>query len=189
MRPVTRLVTLDDASALTRLVCQNRDFLSPWLSQRDDNWYTLAGQRTDITIGRERYEQGTGLPHVILDESRAVVGRITLSSITRGAFQSCIVGYWVSAHANGRGLATAAAADIVSVAFGELRLHRVQAEVLPQNVASQRVLRRNGFVQFGLAPKYLYIAGRWQDHLMFQLLNPGFDFDSSDSPSQPAVTR
>lgn len=189
MRPVTQLITLDDASALTRLVCQNRDFLALWLSQRDNNWYTQDAQREDISTALERYEQRSGLPHVILDESGAVVGRITLSSITRGAFQSCIVGYWVSAHANGRGLATAAVANIVSVAFGDLRLHRMQAEVLPQNVASQRVLRRNGFAQFGLAPKYLYIAGRWQDHLMFQLLNSDFDFDSSVSSSQPVVSR
>ena len=49
------------------------------------------------------------------------------------------------------------------VAFGELGLHRLQAETLLDNVASQKVLERNGFVRIGMAPTYLKIAGRWQD--------------------------
>jgi ribosomal-protein-alanine N-acetyltransferase len=59
------------------------------------------------------------------------------------------------------------------VAFDELRLHRIQAETLPHNVRSQRVLERNGFARIGLAPEYLSIGGRWQDHIMYQLLNAG----------------
>ena len=55
-------------------------------------------------------------------------------------------------------------------AFKKLGLHRVQAETLLDNTPSQRVLERNGFVRYGLAPKYLNIAGRWQDHIMFQRL-------------------
>jgi [ribosomal protein S5]-alanine N-acetyltransferase len=71
----------------------------------------------------------------------------------------------------GRGLATAAVRDIVGVAFGELNLHRVQAETLLHNVRSQRVLKRNGFVRIGMAPAYLNIAGRWQDHVLYPVVN------------------
>jgi ribosomal-protein-alanine N-acetyltransferase len=35
------------------------------------------------------------------------------------------------------------------------------------------VLERNGFVRSGVAPAYLSIAGRWQDHALYQLINPG----------------
>ena len=89
------------------------------------------------------------VPHVILDDSGRVVGRITLYEIIRGPFQSGSLGYWVSAKDNGRGLATAAVRDILRLAFDELRLHRVQAGTLLHNVRSQRVLERNGFVRFG----------------------------------------
>jgi ribosomal-protein-alanine N-acetyltransferase len=102
-----------------------------------------------------------------------VVGRVTLSTIVRGPFQSCSVGYWLAREATGRGLATAAVREIQRVAFDELGLHRVEAATLVHNTASQRVLQRNGFTRFGLAPKYLRIAGEWQDHLVFQALNPG----------------
>jgi [ribosomal protein S5]-alanine N-acetyltransferase len=60
--------------------------------------------------------------------------------------------------------------DIVGVAFGELNLHRVQAETLVYNVRSQRVLEHNGFVRIGMAPAYLNIAGRWQDHILYQVV-------------------
>lgn len=64
--------------------------------------------------------------------------------------------------------------EIVRVAFEELGLHRVRAETLLHNVRSQRVLERNGFVRFGMAPRYLNIAGRWQDHAMYQVVNPSW---------------
>jgi ribosomal-protein-alanine N-acetyltransferase len=96
-----------------------------------------------------------------------------LSNIVRGAFQSCNLGYWVRATHQGRGLATATVADIMRLAFDELRLHRIEAGTLLHNRASQRVLERNGFVRFGIAPQYLNVAGRWQDHAMYQALNPG----------------
>lgn len=100
-----------------------------------------------------------------------MVGRITLNGIVRGPFQSCSLGYWLSASHNGRGLATKAVQEIRRVAFEELRLHRIEAGTLRHNVRSQRVLERNGFVRFGLAPAYLQIAGEWQDHVMFQVVN------------------
>jgi ribosomal-protein-alanine N-acetyltransferase len=81
------------------------------------------------------------------------------------------MGYWVSPEANGRGLATAAVAELVGIAFEVEGLHRVEAGTLLHNVRSQRVLEKNGFVRYGVAPQLVHIAGRWQDHLMFQRLN------------------
>jgi ribosomal-protein-alanine N-acetyltransferase len=62
--------------------------------------------------------------------------------------------------------------DIIVVAFGELGLHRIQAATLLHNLRSQRVLERNGFVRFGVAPAYLNIAGKWQDHALYQVVKP-----------------
>lgn len=55
----------------------------------------------------------------------------------------------------------------MTVACGELGLHRMQAETLVHNVASRAVLARNGFERIELAPAYFNIAGRWQDHVLF----------------------
>jgi [ribosomal protein S5]-alanine N-acetyltransferase len=166
-----RLITLDDAPALAELQRVNQEFLAPWEPARGDGYFTEAGQRAAIEGALTQYEQGRNLPYVILDEGAGIVGRITLSGIVRGPFLSCSVGYWVSQHVTGRGVATAALREIIGVAFGELGLHRIQGETLLDNFASQRVLERNGFARIGMAPTYLKIAGRWQDFILYQLIN------------------
>jgi ribosomal-protein-alanine N-acetyltransferase len=167
----TRLVTLDDVPALAELYCLNRDFLAPWEPIRSDAYFTEDGQRHVIKAALKGHKQGSTLPRVILDDSGRLVGRITLSEILRGPAQSCSLGYWVGAADNGRGLASAAVRDIMQVAFDDLRLQRIQAGTLLHNVGSQRVLERNGFVRFGVAPSYCKIAGEWQDHALYQVVN------------------
>jgi ribosomal-protein-alanine N-acetyltransferase len=169
--PSTRLIAVEDAAELAELLQLNRRFLAPWDPIRADAFFTVEGQRRAIDEVLEQHLRGVSVPFVILDRD-AIVGRVTLTNIVRGPFRSCNVGYWVSLADNGRGLATAAVADIARVAFTDLGLHRIEAGTLVHNVPSQRVLEHNGFIRFGLAPAYLMIAGSWQDHLMYQALNP-----------------
>lgn len=168
--PATRLVTVKDASLLADLLRVNREFLAPWEPSRPDAFFTTDGQRHAIKDALLQYECDAVVPHVILHEG-AIVGRVTLSNIMRGAFQSCNVGYWVDSAHNGRGFGSAAVREIVDVAFTGLGLHRVEAGTLLHNIASRRVLEHCGFVRFGTAPGYLRIAGRWQDHVLYQVLN------------------
>ncbi len=172
MRDRIRLIRPGDAPELARLLVVNRAFLAPWEPDRDEDYFTPAGQSVVVRALLQQHEQGAAYPCVILDTGR-VVGRITLNGIVRGPLQSCSVGYWVGAADNGRGVASDALRCITRIAFEDLRLHRVQAEALPHNLASQRVLERNGFTRFGYAEKYLHIAGEWQDCVMYQLLTPG----------------
>lgn len=165
-----RLIAPADSAVLAALQVRNRAYLSPWEPTRSEEFFTDAGQRADLDAALERHDRGDAMPFVILDDEGAVVGRLTLSGIVRGPFQSCAMGYWVAQERTGRGFATDAVATALTYAFATLGLHRVQAETLLGNRPSQRVLQRNGFQQFGLAPKYLKIAGTWQDHLMFQRL-------------------
>ena len=166
-----RLVAVEDAVALAELVRDNRAFLAPWDPIRPDDYFTANGQEQAIEDALARYLDRTTAPYVIVEHGD-IVGRVTLSNIVRGAFQSCNLGYWVASPYTGRGLATTAVGEVMSVAFLELGLHRIEAGTLPHNIPSQRVLERNGFSRFGMAPKYLNIAGRWQDHVMYQALDP-----------------
>jgi [ribosomal protein S5]-alanine N-acetyltransferase len=167
----TRLIEPGDAAVLADLVIRNRDFLAPWEPVRSERYFTLDGQVEAITESLERYEDRLQVPRVILDEKGAVVGRINLNNVVQGALQSASVGYWLAQDAGGRGLATAAVAEMVTVGFHDESLHRLEAGTIPENVRSQAVLMRNGFEQYGYARRYLSIAGRWQDHLLFQRLN------------------
>ena len=168
--PTTRALRLDDAAALADLLRTNREFLAPFEPERPEEWFTLAGQRASVAAALAQELAGSVVARVVVDEGGQVAGWIIASGIVRGALRSCALGYWVDEARNGRGLATAAVGEMVDHAFGPLGLHRVQAETLVHNVASQRVLERNGFTRYGLAPGYLQIAGRWQDHALFQVL-------------------
>lgn len=167
--PVTRVVTVDDAPALTALLRTHREALAPWEPLREEAWFTLESQQAILETSLAAYAQGTMVPLAIVD-GEDVIGRLTLN-VTRGALQSAVLGYWVSPTHQGRGFATRAVADAVALAFGEMELHRLQAETLLHNTGSQQVLLRNGFRPYGVAPSYLKIAGRWQDHVLFHLLS------------------
>lgn len=168
---VTRLVSLDDAAVLSRLLTGNRDYLAPWSPLQSDAYFTEEGQRAVLERDLAVHQTGGMLPLAILGAGGALCGRINLNTVVRGAFQSASVGYWVSESQRGRGLASAALAEAITIAFTELRLHRLEAATLLHNTPSQRVLARNGFRPFAVAERYLKIAGDWQDHILFQLFN------------------
>lgn len=168
----TRLARLEDAAEIAARLVENRSFLAPWEPLRPEEYFTAQGQYRLLDQQLTGYTDGHEVPLVVTDETDRIVGRITVNGIVRGALQSAAIGYWIASSHNGRGLATAAVGEVKALAFGPLGLHRLQAETVPHNAASQRVLRRNGFQPFGLAPEYLRIDGLWQDHVLFQTLNP-----------------
>lgn len=177
---LTRLLVPDDAARLAELVRRSRPHLAPWDPWRPSSWFTQEGQAQALREALEAHAAGLLVPLGVLDDSGAVVGRVTLQHIVRGAAQSCTVGYWLDAQATGRGYMTRALDEALGTAFGPLGLHRVQAEVLPANVSSRRVLERTGFYRFGRAPRMLRIGGVWQDCDLFQVL--------ADDPRPRAAT-
>lgn len=102
--------------------------------------------------------------------SGALAGVINLSEIVRGAFQSGYLGYYAFAPHAGRGLMTGGMRQVIDRAFGELGLHRVEANIQSDNVASIALVRRLGFRREGYSPRYLKINGRWRDHERWALL-------------------
>ena len=167
-----RLVDLADAAELAAIVSASADHLRPWEPTRPPAYFTEAGQRATIGSLLAGAQNGGSVPFVIVGDDDELLGRITLSGVTRGALQSCALGYWIRADRVRQGHATRAVGLTVQHAFRELGLHRVQAETLPENAASQRALERNGFERYGFAPRYIRIAGAWRDHVMFQVLAP-----------------
>ena len=165
-----RPVVPGDAAALSALYRAQRDFLAPFEPVRAESFFTEVTQRVRLTEIAERRRMGAGYSWLILDEG-VVAGMISLSNVIRGPFQSANIGYFVAREHNGRGLATSAVEQVVDEAFSTVGLHRVEAGTLLDNVGSQRVLKKAGFEQFGLARRYLHIGGEWRDHVLFQRLS------------------
>ncbi|MBV1849410.1 GNAT family N-acetyltransferase [Catellatospora tritici] len=168
---ITRIASLDDAEELAELAHASRDFLAPWEPIRDESFYTAAAQRSFLEHNLDAYARGAMVPLIITDGDR-IAGRININDIVRGAAQFAHIGYFLGQQYTGRGLASRALGEAIAHAFTVLDLHRLQAGTLLHNTPSQRVLARHGFEPFGVAPRYLRIAGRWQDHVLFHLFNP-----------------
>ena len=97
-------------------------------------------------------------------KNRNVLGTINLSEIVRGPFQSAYLGYYVGAAYANRGYMTEALQLMLRYTFKELKLHRVEANIQPNNKPSIALVRRAGFTREGYSRRYLKISGRWRDH-------------------------
>jgi len=103
-------------------------------------------------------------------EDGAIVGSINLSQIYGGGFRSAYLGYYVGEQFAGRGYMTEALQLMLRYAFEHLKLHRLEANIQPGNVASLALVKRAGFVCEGYSRRYLKIGGRWRDHERWAIL-------------------
>jgi len=100
----------------------------------------------------------------------ALVGFINITNIVRGFFHSAYLGYYAFTGHERQGLMRAALRLAVRLAFTELKLHRLEANIQPGNVASIALVRSCGFQKEGYSPRYLKIRGRWRDHERWAIL-------------------
>lgn len=100
----------------------------------------------------------------------SLVGVVNLSHIVMGALRSAYLGYYAFAPNAGQGLMSEGLQAVCRHAFQVLKLHRVEANIQPDNAASIALARRCGFRQEGYSPRYLKINGRWRDHERWALL-------------------
>jgi len=155
-----------DAAALAASYVRNRAHLEPWEPTRDESFFTYDGQVAAVSAQLAAVRAGM-LGAWVLLHGDDVVGRVNLNNIVQGVLRSGSLGYWVDGDHLGRGLASAGVEHVCEQALGR-GLHRVEAGTLLNNHASQRVLERCGFEQYGVARRFLFIAGAWRDHRLYQ---------------------
>jgi [ribosomal protein S5]-alanine N-acetyltransferase len=99
-----------------------------------------------------------------------LMGSSTSTRFVRGSFRSGYLGYYAFRPHAGRGYMDEGLRLVLRRAFGALRLHRVEANIQPDNARSIALVRRLGFRREGLSPRYLKVAGRRRDHERWALL-------------------
>ena len=97
-------------------------------------------------------------------ESGKVVGVLNLNNIVRSAYMCSTIGYYVFSRYQNKGYMKEGLKKVVRIAFEELGLHRIEANIQPQNVSSKELVKRCGFKFEGIAKELLYIDGKWCDH-------------------------
>ena len=166
-----RVPRMGDYEAWAELRESSRAFLVPWepVWSRDD--LTRGAFRGRVKRYMRDFREDQAYAFFVFRVSTGrLAGGLTISNVRRGVAQAGSLGYWIGARHARQGLMTAAVKAVVPYAFDTLRLNRLEAACLPVNEPSVRLLRATGFMQEGLARRYLKINGVWQDHLLFATL-------------------
>jgi [ribosomal protein S5]-alanine N-acetyltransferase len=162
---------MSDYPAWAELRDASSAHLQPWEPQwAEDELSRNAFRRRLRLYARDLHDDHGYALFIFRARDMTLLGGLTLSNIRRGVAQAGSLGYWVGEPFAGQGYMTEAVRAIVPFAFERLRLHRIEAACLANNAASMRVLEKTGFQREGLARKYLKINARWQDHVLFGLI-------------------
>lgn len=167
-----RLLNVDDAEESLQLQVENKDFFEKYSMERSPDFYTLESTRKRLQLMADNAKQDLDYLFGIFTNEDQLIGTINLFAVMRGSIQSAFVGYFLDERHNGKGYTTEAVKLIVKYAFEELKLHRVEAGVMPHNIGSIRVLEKAGFEKEGLARKNVKINGKWEDHQQMAIVNP-----------------
>jgi [ribosomal protein S5]-alanine N-acetyltransferase len=169
-----RLLELGDAAALAEYYDRNREFHRVWSPVPPPGFFTTEHQRQRVFASLQLRDRGQEFRFGIFTDDDTMVGSINLTAIERGVFQNGRFGYSVDGEHQRRGLITEKLREVMAFAFNELDLHRLEANVMPHNEASRRVMQKCGFMNIGYSPKYLKINGKWEDHEMYMILKETF---------------
>jgi ribosomal-protein-alanine N-acetyltransferase len=171
------------ARAVVDFIARNGAHLAPWEPPRPvafltEGYWVDQGERSLAGLRAGRLVRWIATRR---DDPMHVVARANFTEVILGPFRSCLLGYQIDKACEGSGLMAEMLVATIEFAFTRWNLHRIEANHMPENERSARLLARLGFERIGLARRYLFINGAWQDHVLNQLINPRFD-DASIVP-------
>jgi [ribosomal protein S5]-alanine N-acetyltransferase len=163
-----RPLSPDDCDAFLAAVRRSRSLHRNWINPK-------AASRAAFETYLKRFADDAHYGFVVIArESGEFVGAINLNDVIRGSFQSASVGYYAFAPHAGRGFMREGLLLVLSHAFEQLKLHRVEANIQPENEASIALVKRCGFTLEGRSRRLLKVCGRWKDHERWAILAEDF---------------
>jgi ribosomal-protein-alanine N-acetyltransferase len=135
--------------------------------------FSAAEWEASIPVIQQHFASGTAARFVLLMEDE-VIGVANLTQMSVGPSYAAVLGYTLSESRQGRGLMREALTEVVRWAFDSRNLHRINANYMPRNERSGRLLRTLGFHIEGYARDYLLIDGVWEDHILAAKTNPAW---------------
>jgi [ribosomal protein S5]-alanine N-acetyltransferase len=166
-----RPLRIRDAATWRELRVRNADWLRPWEPTSPETPLLRGGLGPYFGMAhamRREARNGLAMPWVVTYEG-SFVGQLTVGAIVWGAARSAQIGYWIDRTVAGRGVIPTAVALAVDHCFFVTGLHRIEANIRPENVASRRVVEKLGFHEEGVRRRQLHIDGAWRDHICYAL--------------------
>ena len=156
-RVYIRPVVSADRREVLALARESRDTHHPWIAP------PLTAHMFRQYLRRIERSDHEGFA-VCIKATDEIAGIININNVMRGSFLSASLGYYLGSRFVGNGYMVEALNLVKQHAFRRLGLHRIEANIQPDNVRSLNLVKRCGFQHEGLSPAYLYINGAWRDH-------------------------
>ncbi|OUX16405.1 MAG: hypothetical protein CBE11_02150 [Rickettsiales bacterium TMED251] len=164
-----------DAVRWQKLRLYSKDFLVPW----EPSWDSFSCSRRAYMrfLKNSNYLANMDRAYSFLifnNTDKDLLGGVNIGNVRRGVAQSANIGYWIGKKYSRKGYMYEALRVLIPSLFVDLRLNRVEATILEENIASQKLLKKLGFKKEGKLRNYLKINGNWRDHVIYGLLQNDF---------------
>lgn len=162
-----------EADLIAAYYQKNQNYLQPFEPKRLPSFYTTAHWVNQIELTQSDFLNQRKISLLIFEKAnpKTVIGVINFNHWVQGAFQSCILGFSLDEEFQGQGYMKEALFVAIESIFNEYNLHRIEANYMPRNQRSEKLLLQLGFEKIGLASQYLNINGTWEDHMLTQKRN------------------
>lgn len=152
---------------------RNREAFRPFSVTYQSSYYTLSSLEDVCSRQAYLYGQRRMLPLLFFSkqDERHVLGTVYLNHIVWGVNLSAKIGYSIDHAFQGQGYGYEAVSSVIEYAFTTMKLHRIEANIMRANEASIHLATSLGFSCEGVSKSYLYLNGRWEDHLRYALCN------------------
>jgi [ribosomal protein S5]-alanine N-acetyltransferase len=144
--PELQRLRADHAPAVLAFELANRAYFAAFVSDRGDEFFDQFTEQHSVMLAEQ--EAGAGAYYVLVAEDGSVLGRFNLYRLADGTAE---LGYRVAQHVAGRGVTTATVRELCQLAAARHGLRTLRAGTSRENVASQKVLAKAGFVPVGPA--------------------------------------
>ncbi len=167
-----RELAFEDKEAFLQAMLNSQPLHYPWVKppltskEFDEYW--------------QRFQKDNQKSYLTCDESGAIVGVFNVSEIVRGAFQNAFLGFYGIKDYTGKGYMSTALKLVQRKVFEELGLHRLEANIQPENTRSIQLVKKNGFRYEGFSPRYLKINSTWCGHEHWAMTSEDYLRDSPE---------
>ena len=168
-----RLGIEPDIGGIIEFYRKNQGRIQPHAPTFTTEFFTAEYWTKRLVSDQRDFEAGTSARFFLfLKTGRELMGTAALTTITRGALSACYLAYNIDGRYEGRGLMKEALEEgVIPYVFEGLKLHRIMANAQPFNERSLKLLERLGFSREGVARDYLFLDGKWRDHVLTSKIN------------------
>lgn len=172
-RLILKVLKADDAENVLQFYLDNKELFEKYEPDRPDNFYTAAHQKAVLICEYNLTVKLSAVRFYVYrkEQPDKIIGTIGFRNITRSIYQTCEAGYKFDRNFQHQGYAFEALCMGIAVMFEDLKLHRIEANVMPENAPSIHLLESLGFTLEGTARSFALIHGKWRDHLRYSLIS------------------